>query len=235
MDTTNVQVAPAPSFLPKEENRHAMKLNILYGSLTVHMETVNCADGCRIFYGPLHDQHLLDPAFGKILFGASNAVQVSLKRTHPSDATAEIFRNFKRGVIVRADRGNIFVTPLAPVTVYYGADPYGNSYPLTRDKTTCVFNYQKEFIPALGRYMLSKSQDMLLPPHTILSLGQQWTSQRPFIYNLISIVVIPVWAEEHMGRLGVQLAPVRQDVSEVDGTQPNQLDLVAEEFLNPSI
>lgn len=232
--TTNVQVAPTSASLPKEENRYAMKLNILYGSLTVHTETVNCVDGCRIFYGPLHDQQLLDPVLGEILFGASNAVQVSLKRTHPSDATIDVFRNFKRGIIIKADGGNIFVTPLAPVTVYYGANPYGESYPLTRDKTTCVFNYQNEFMPALGRYMLSKSQDVLLPPHTILSLGQQWSPQRPSIYNLISIVVVPVWAEEVMGRVGVQLAPVRQDVSEVDESQPNQLDLVAEEFLNPS-
>lgn len=211
-----------------------MKLNILYGSLTVHTETVNCIDGCRIFYGPLHDPNTLDPTLGEILFGASSAVQVSLKRTHPSDATIEIFRGFKRGMIVKADGGNIFVTPLSPVTVYYGADPNGESYPLTRDKTTCVFNYQNEFMPALGRYMLNKSQEALLPPHTILSLGQQWSPQRPSIYNLISIVVVPVWAEEVMGRLGVQLAPVRQDVSEVDGTQLNQSDLVAEEFLNPS-
>lgn len=232
--TTNVQVAPAPSFLPKEENRYAMKLNILYGSLTVYTETVNCVDGCRIFYGPLHDQQLIDATLGEILFGASNAVQVSLKRTHPSDATIDVFRNFKRGIIVRVDGGNIFVTPLSPITVYYGADPNGESYPLTRDKTTCVFNYHNEFMPALGRYMLSKSQEALLPPHTILSLGQQWCPQRPSIYNLISIVVIPVWAEEVMGRLGVQLAPVKQDVSEVDETQPNQFDLIAEEFLNPS-
>ena len=234
MDTTNVQVAPSPSSLPKEENKHAIKLHILYGSLTVHTETVNNMDGCRIFYGPLHDHQLLDPALGEILFGSSSAVQVSLKRTHPSDAAIGIFRNFKRGIIVRADGGNIFVTPLSPITVYYGADPFGESYPLTRGKATCVFNYQKEFMPALGRYMLNKSQDLLLPPHTILSLGQRWSPQRSSSSNLISIVVIPVWAEEMMGRLGLQLAPVRQDVSTFDESQINQLDLVAEEFLNPS-
>lgn len=234
MDTnTNVQVVPAPSFLPKEENRHAIKLNILYGSLTVHTETVNCVDGCRIFYGPLHDQQLIDPTLGEALFGSPNAVQISLKRTHPSDAAVQIFRNFKRGVIIKADGGSVYVTPLAPVTVYYGADAFGESYPLPRDKSTCVFNYNNEFMPALGRYMLSKAQDVLLPPHTILSLGQQWSSQRASMYNLISIVVVPVWAEEVMGRLGVQLAPVKQDVSEVEA-QLNQLDLVTEEFLNPS-
>lgn len=231
---TNVQVVPAPSFLPKEENRHAMKLNIMYGSLTVHTETVNCSNGCRIFYGPLHDQQILDPVLGEMLFGPSNAVQISLKRTHPSDATMDIFRDFKRGVIIRADGGSVYVTPLCPIIVYYGADAYGESYPLIRDKETCVFNYCNEFMPALGRYMLSKSQEVLLPPHTILSLGQQWSSQRSSIYNLISIVVVPVWAEEVMGRLGVQLAPVKQDVPGVDSTQLDQLDLVTQEFLNPS-
>jgi len=232
---TNVQVVPAFAFVPSMLNRNVAKLTILYGSITVHTETVDCTVGCRVFYGPLHNRQVLDPVLEEDLFGPSNAVQLALMPGHPSPAGRELFPLFKRGLIVRVENGSVFVTPLAPLQVYYGANPYGESFPLAREESTCVFDYNKQFLPALGHYMLNKTQPPLISPCTIISVGHKWTPACPSIYNVISVVVVPLWAEEVMARLGVNLVPMNQEVTDVDKLEFSKKDIVVEEFLNPSV
>lgn len=233
---TNVQVVPTSfAILPSMSSRNIAKLTILYGSTTVYEETVDCTVGCRVFYGALHNRQILDPILEEELFGPYDAVQVALKPNHPSPAARELFANFKRGLIVKVENGSVFVTPLAPLVVYYGANPYGESYPLTRGESTCVFDYNKQFIPALGHYMLNKTQPPLISPCTILSLGHKWTPKCSSIYNLVSVVVVPLWAEEVMARLGVNLVPMNQSISNIDHTEWTKEDIVVEEFLNPSV
>ena len=232
---TNVQVVPAFAFVPSMLNRNMAKLTILYGSTTIHTETVDCTIGCRVFYGPLHNRQILDPVLEERLFGPHNTVPIALSPIHPSPVGKELFANFKRGLIVKIENGSVFVTPLAPLIVYYGANPYGESYPLTRGESTCVFDYNKQFLPALGHYMLNKTQPPLISPCTILSVGHKWTPTCSSIYNVVSIVIVPLWAEEVMARLGVNLVPMNEDVTNLDKTEWTKEDTVVEEFFNPSV
>ena len=192
-DIAAIQVLLAQPY--HEENQYRMKIIVFYGSLQVQTLSLNSRDGCRIFYKTI-DQ-ILDPTYTPGHFGP--IYELSL-REHPSMATTGIFQNFKDGIIIKADGGNIFVTPLSPVTVFYGQSSDGESCPLNHDKTTRVFN-ANDFISDIHSYMFSKSQKVLPPlPHTILSF-QQWSPKKSCIYNLISIFVYPVWAEEVVERL----------------------------------
>lgn len=77
----------------------AIVLRILYGSITVHMESVECSEGTRIFYGPLHRRDVLSREKEERLFGPLQAHQVQLTPRHPAPIAKEMFDTIKRGLI----------------------------------------------------------------------------------------------------------------------------------------
>jgi len=187
---------------PSMSNCNTAEISILYGSITVHTETVDCTVGCRIFYGPIPNSENIDPVLQEELFGPQDAVQIALNPIHPLPAAEELFSLLRRGLIVKVKNGNVFVTSLSPVIVYYGANPYGECRPLIREKSTCVFDYSKHFLPALSR-------DTPISPYTILSIGQKWTPTTPSVYNMISVIIMPILAEEAIAQLDdVNLVPM---------------------------
>ena len=72
----------------------------MYGSITVHMETVNCTEGTRIFYGPLHCRDVLPREQEVRLFGPIKAHQIQLTPRHPAPVAKEMFDTIKRGLII---------------------------------------------------------------------------------------------------------------------------------------
>jgi len=52
-------------------NCNTAEIAILYGSITVHTETVDCTLGCRIFHGPIRNSKVmnLDLVLREELFG----------------------------------------------------------------------------------------------------------------------------------------------------------------------
>ena len=75
-------------------------LRVLYGSITIHMETINCTEGTRIFYGPLHCRDVLPRDQEVRLFGPLRAHQIQLTPRHPAPIAKEMFDTIKRGLIV---------------------------------------------------------------------------------------------------------------------------------------
>jgi hypothetical protein len=98
-----------PVFCPPQEmcnSPTAIVVRVLYGSITVHMETVDCTGGTRIFYGPLHCRDVLPPEQEERLFGPLKAHQIQLTPRHPAPIAKEMFGTIKRGLIIE-----VFYTP----------------------------------------------------------------------------------------------------------------------------
>jgi len=78
---------------PSMSNCNTAEISILYGSITVHTETVDCTVGCRIFYGPIPNSENIDPVLQEELFGPQDAVQIAL---NPIRCRGTIFSLKKR-------------------------------------------------------------------------------------------------------------------------------------------
>ena len=75
-------------------------LRVLYGSITVHMETIDCSAGTRVFYGPLHCRDVLPREQEERLFGPLKAQQIQLTPRHPAPIAKDVFNTIKRGLII---------------------------------------------------------------------------------------------------------------------------------------
>ena len=64
------------------------------------METIDCSQGTRIFYGPLHCRDVLPPEQEETLFGPLKAHQIQLTPRHPAPKAKAVFDTVKRGLIV---------------------------------------------------------------------------------------------------------------------------------------
>ena len=78
----------------------------MYGSITVHMEAIDCVEGVRIFYGPLHCRDVLPPKQEEMLFGPLKAQQIQLTPRHPAPYAKEVFNTVKRGLILEVCRAH---------------------------------------------------------------------------------------------------------------------------------
>ena len=105
-------------FLAPDPN--AVIVRVLYGSITVHLETLDCSKGARVYYGPLHCRDVLESKVEERLFGPLEAQQLPLSPRHPASLAREIFKNFKRGLILEVKDESIFATALCRTVVYYG-------------------------------------------------------------------------------------------------------------------
>ena len=64
------------------------------------METIDCTEGTRIFYGPLHCRDVLPPEQEERLFGPLKAQQIQLTPRHPAPIAKDVFDTVKRGLIL---------------------------------------------------------------------------------------------------------------------------------------
>ncbi len=214
---------------------HAVTVRILYGSITVHMETFDCSNGARIYYGPLHCRDILSPEVEEKLFGPLNAHQISLSPRHPAGLAREIFNHTKRGLILEVKDECLYATALCRTVIYHGSSPIKHSGTLIKEERTRVFNYKHRFMPSL-KYT-AEGRGYPPKPYALLSLGQPWGGDRPLSKNLVTVVVTYCKA---LNDLRVRNLPVHDDLlfepqeaRDIRIISPTPTDLEAEQFLNP--
>eukprot|EP00731_Ephydatia_muelleri_P015363 Em0008g1083a len=215
----------------------ALIIRILYGSITVHMETIDCSKGCRIFYGPLHCRTLLGKEEEEKLFGPLEACQVALSPRHPAPLANTVFKTLKRGLVLEVEDGAIYATALCQAVVYYGTSPVRHATSLQKEQRCKVFDYHNGFASSLRQ---SSEVHLPLPkPYAIFSLGQPWGPDRPLSGNLITIVATCCQA---LNDLRVRNLPIYDDLlfeaqesKDVRILSPTSGDFEAEEFLNPRV
>ena len=220
---------------PSTPDPNAIAVRIMYGSITVHQETFDCSAGARIYYGPLHCRDVLPTDVEEKLFGPLGAHQIPLTPRHPAPLSKEIFNTAKRGLILEVEDQCIFATPLCRAVVYHGCSPLKHSGVIQKETRTCVFSYNKRFIPSL-KYS-SEGHGTPPKPYVIFSLGQGWGTERPLTKNLVTIVVTYCKA---LNDLRVRNVPIHdellfeaQEGKDIRIISPTPGDLEAEEFLNP--
>ena len=214
---------------------NALTVRIMYGSITVHMDTLDCTNGCRIFYGPLHCRDVLPVDEEEKLFGPLAAHQISVSPRHPSALAPEIFKTMKRGLVLDVQDMDIYATALCRAVVYHGTSPMKHTGTLEKEERIKVFSYS-QFLSSL-KYQVDGSRNPP-KPYVILSFGQPWSGDRPLSQNLVSLVVTHCKALNDMRLRNVlihdDLLFEAQENHDIRIISPTQRDLEAEEFLNPS-
>jgi len=217
---------------------NAVIIRIFYGSITVHLETLDCSKGARIFYGPLHRRDILDQQVEEKLFGPLEAQQISLSPRHPAGKAREIFRSLKRGLVLEVENECIYATALCRTVVYYGNTPLKHTGTLHKEERVKVFNYNHRFLPSLKYTVEGRVQPP--KPYAVLSLGQPWGGERPLAKNLVTIVVTYCKALHDLQTRQAQpihdeLLFEAQEARDIQIAEANDEDIEAEEFLNPSL
>ena len=182
-------------------HQNEVQITVLYGSIAVHTETVSCTQGCRIYFGPnVSLDRLLHPESEK-LFGPPGAHQISLPSSHPDARATDILNAMKRGLVLNISNNDIFATPLCKATVHHGGSPRETSYPLAKEETYKVFDYNSNFLPLLENWSPGKPYPT---PFTIFSLGQSWGRDgRHVAQNLINVIVTSLQAQRDLQSRGV--------------------------------
>ena len=209
----------------------------MYGSITVHMKTLDCTPGVRIYYGPLHCRDVLPQDQEEKLFGPLDAHQIALSPRHPASLAKQIFNFTKRGLILEVGDQNIYATALCRAVVYHGCSPMKHSGVLQKEVQTKVFNYNNRFLPALKYH--SEGHGTPPKPYVIFSLGQPWGMERAFSKNLVTVTVTYCKA---LNDLRVRNATIHdellfeaQEAKDIKIISPTPGDLEAERFLNPGV
>ena len=167
-------------------------------------------------------------------FGPPEAKNIALPDNHPQSCARDIFNAMRRGVLIEASDGNVYVTPLCRTVVYCANSPTDVAQPLEKEVRSKVFDYKNHFRPALEHYALVHSQSPT--PYFILGLGQNWGRGRHVTQNLISIIITHAQARHEIDAIGLTHA-VTQDLlidlpDSVVIDQPNTYDMEAEAFLS---
>lgn len=212
-----------------------MIVRVLYGSITIHLEALDCSKGARIYYGPLHRRDMLEPQTEEKLFGPLEAQQLSLSPRHPAALAKEIFTNFKRGLILDVKDECVYATALCRTVVYCGSSPIKHSHVLQKEERTKVFDYPHRFMSSLKFTVEGRAHPP--KPYVVFSLGQPWGSDRPLAKNLVTVVVTYCKA---LNDLRVRNIPIydellfeAQEAKDIRIIAPTPEDMEAEQFLNP--
>ena len=212
-----------------------LQIRIFYGSIPVHTEHLDCKNGCRIFSS---EDTLPSSASSsqedEKMTQFPEAKNIVLPDNHPQSCARDIFNAMRRGVLIEASEGNVYVTPLCRTVVYCGSSSTDLAQLLEKEVRSKVFDYRNHFRPALEHYALVHSQSPT--PYVILGLGQNWGRGRHVTQNLISIVITHAQARHEIDAIGLTHAMTQDllidlpDSGMVD--QPSTFDTEAEAFLS---
>ena len=224
--------------IPASPKACELQVRVLYGSIPVLNQRVNCTRGARVFFNPYQGQlpSLQSSEGGKYrkLFGPPDAEQISLPNCHPDPLAADIFKAMCRGLIIEMVDNDICVTPLCQTIVYCGQSSTSQSCPLEKEQRTKVFDYANHFRPSLEQYAVFNGPAP--NPYCIFSLGQSWGPGKHVAQNLISIVVTHLPAKHELDTIGLPHALARDllmDLPEsIEVEKPTYTDIEAEAYLN---
>ena len=206
-------------------HQDGVQITILYGSIAVHTEVVNGSQGCRIFSGlNISLDKLLHPEAEK-MFGPPEAHQIPLPSNHPDSRAANMLNAMKRGLILNVNNNDIYATALCRATVHHGSSPREASFPLAKEETCKVFDYNNDFLPLLENWSPGKPYPT---PYTIFSLGQGWGRGRHVAQNLINIIVTSLQAQRDLQARGVSRRLPSEELNNV----PDPFDVYEETHLD---
>lgn len=215
---SNPSSSPLPTSPPPPSNE--VNVRIFYGSIPIHSENVDCTNGCRILAGG--DEEILFP----------NAHNICLPDSHAHPTAKEIFGAMKRGILIEAREGNVYVTPLCRTMVYCGSSSSDRAVSLEKEKRSKVFDYNSHFRPALDHYAFNPGKSP--SPYFILSLGQTWGPDRHVTENLVSVVITHSRARHEIDAIGLPHLLTKDlllDLPDtVDIEAANETDLEADAF-----
>ena len=196
---SNPSSIPIPSTPPPSYNE--VNIQVFYGAVPILSENVDCTNGCRIYANETLNRVSGNDDIMSKSFGPSGAQSICLPDTHPHPQANEIFEAMERGILIKTEDGNVYVTPLCRTMVYCGNSSSDPSMVLERDKSSKVFDYKSSFRPALDHYAfnLGKTPN----PYFILSLGQSWGPGRHVTENLVSIVITHSRAKHEIEAIGL--------------------------------
>ena len=208
-----------------------LQIRIFYGSIPVHTEYLDCKIGCRIVSSEESSPSFQQDELMVRSFGPPEAKNIVLPDDHPQSCARDIFNAMRRGVLIEASDGNVYVTPLCRTVVYCANSPTDMAQPLKKEVRSKVFDYRNYFRPALEQYALVHAQ--LPTPCFILGLGQSWGRGRHVTQNLISIAVTYAQARQEINAIGLIHAVTQDHLPDsVVIDQPEAFDMEAEAFLN---
>ena len=223
--------------IPASPKACELQVRVLYGSIPVLNQRINCTQGGRIFFNPYQAQLPLQSGDGgkfRKLFGPPEAEQISLPNCHPNPLASDIFKAMYRGFIIEMKDNDIYATPLCQTVVYCGQSSTSQSYALEKEQRTKVFDYANHFRPSLEHYAVYNGQPPT--PYCVFSLGQSWGPGKHVAQNLISIVVTHLPAKHELDTIGLPHALARDllmDLPEsIEVEKPNYCDIEAEAYLN---
>ena len=200
-----------------------LEIRILYGSIAVYTQTIDCTKGCHILSAGSWPEDNL-----------SDMHKVILPENHPQEESRKIFETMRRGVVVEANDGNIYVTPRCRTVIYCSGSASELPVELQREQRFKVFDYNGYFRPALEHYAFI--QDRAPTPYVILGLGQSWGVGRHVANNYMSIMITHSKARHEVNSIALPHT-LTQDLlldlpESFDLKDPTTYDLEAEEFLN---
>lgn len=207
-------------------HQNEVQITVLYGSIAVHNEVISCSQGCRIFFGidKILDK-MMHPEAEK-MFGPPEAHQILLPDTHPDGRAGDILNAMKRGLILNVNNNDIYATALCRATVHHGSSPREASFPLAKEETCKVFDYNNNFLPLLENWSPGKPYPT---PYTFFSLGQSWgRSGRYVAQNLINVVVTSLQAQRDLQARGIYRRLPAEELNNV----PDPFDVYEETHLD---
>lgn len=182
-------------------HQNEVQITILYGSIPVHTEVLSCSQGCRISSGLSICLNKLCRSEAEKMFGPPEAHQISLPPNHPDGRAGDILDAMKRGLILNVNNNDIYATALCRATVHHGSSPREASFPLAKEETCKVFDYNNSFLPLLENWSPGKPYPT---PYTIFSLGQSWgRGGRHVAQNSINIIVTSLQAQRDLQVRGI--------------------------------
>lgn len=207
-------------------HHNEVQITILYGSIAVHTEVLSCNQGCRIFSGDaISLDKFLHPDAEK-MFGPPEAHQIALPANHPDGRAANVLSAMKRGLVLNINNNDIYATALCRATVHHGGSPREASFPLAKEETCKVFDYNNDFLPLLESWSPGKPYPT---PYTIFSLGQSWgRNGRHVAQNLINIIVTSLQAQRDLQARGVYRRLPSEELNNV----PDPFDVYEETHLD---
>ena len=196
---SNPSSSPIPSTPPPPSNE--VNVRVFYGTIQILSENVDCTNGCRIYANETLNRVNSDDDIMSRCYGPSGAQSICLPDTHAHPMAKEIFGAMKRGILIKSEDGNVYVTPLCRTMVYCGNSSSDPSMALEKDKSSKVFDYNSCFRPALDHYAFNPGKSP--NPYFILSLGQSWGPGRHVTENLVSIVITHSRAKHEIEAIGL--------------------------------
>ncbi|XP_047140407.1 interferon regulatory factor 5 isoform X1 [Hydra vulgaris] len=229
-DSSDFQSLTLPDMTaPLQEQSLLVKL--FYGEQEFYRKLVNNPNGLRIAFNPptLLPENIIPEETSKLrsIFGPEKADQIYFPPI-PNVMIMKILENMPRGLVLQERDGCIYATRLCRARVFYSSliPPTLGTNQLLREHTTSVFDYTGDFLPRLS--LFTQGGGSMPTAEIYFSFGQTWSQDRPLKNNFVYISITHCLAHQ-------RLSEIQNLGTEIQASEPNSNDLIAQHFAGLSI